>query len=712
MQDQQLNLSTPTLPIGQISVPSHVAEASDRLVKSRLGAFAGLFYALRAKHPPTAAHSLRVAVGCSKWAAARGIKSEERDVLEVSALLHDVGKIGIPDSILQKPDRLDGHEAHMMDMSCSIAVEMLRGAGASEIILRIVEESRSAFETSPDQHPLARMMAIVDAFDSMTTEQVFRRAHSRDRAIEELCSHAGVQFDPALVRDFVELVIRPRPDLEAEMIQRWLSELAGDSTPGFSGGLGPSGALQSLIDTVFHRRLLDTLSDVAIYLDAGGQILHWNRAAERLSGHRAESLMHCTFNSELLGLSDEAGQPLAPDACPLAKAANTNTLITQRMQVVRPDGQRIKVNFSAIPVFSNRREYTGLIIMIRDASAQAHLEERVQTLNAIASQDTLTKVANRAALTDRLPQFVREHLQSGRRGSVIMCDIDFFKRINDNFGHQAGDDALVTFANLLRESSREDDFVARYGGEEFVVLCSDCDNPAATIRAEEMRRAVEGTPIPALDGKTMTSSFGVTEIQDGDTEETLLARADRALLTAKESGRNRVVQLGAGMAEKNTSQNKPQQVIEPKSNWLGWFRESGITLVEREYLASVPEAVAVQKLKGFISDHQAEVLSADETHVSIRIDGFRSEGVRRRGERAAVILLDIRVQGVQVFTHGRNKAYQNRTKFKVSARPVKTRDRRADILLGQVHQILYSFQAYMVAQEIDENLRLSIIEPR
>ncbi len=162
--------------------------AEDALVKSRLGVYSGLFYALRAKHPPTAAHSLRVAMGCSKWACSRGMPEADRDMLEVSALLHDLGKIGVPDNVLQKPSQLEGHEQLMMEMSCSMATEMLRGAGAGDEVIRIVEQARIAFQDQQHQLPSAHMMAIVDAFDSMTTEQVFRRAMSRERAIEELCA--------------------------------------------------------------------------------------------------------------------------------------------------------------------------------------------------------------------------------------------------------------------------------------------------------------------------------------------------------------------------------------------------------------------------------------------------------------------------------------------------------------------------------------------
>jgi diguanylate cyclase (GGDEF)-like protein/PAS domain S-box-containing protein len=714
MRLSESNLSCAT-PLAFAPVPVAIQGSNsveEYLVRARLGVFSGLFYALRAKHPPSAAHCLRVAMACSKWACSRQIPEADRDILEICALLHDIGKIGVPDSILQKPGRLDGQEQLMMDMASGTASELLRASGAELQIVQIIEQTRIAFD-SQDHHLAARMVSIVDAFDSMTTEQVFRRALSRERAIEELCSHAGAQFDPNLVREYVELILKPRPELEAELVQRWLSLLDANTTPGFcvSGAPQSPSAVKNLVDTTFHHRLLESLNDAAIYLDITGQILAWNRAAERLSGRTAASLLFQSWTPECMGLIDDHGIALSLERCPTKIASKSNTQVNLEMRLVRQSGSPVKVNLSAIPVFSNNRELAGTIILVSDASAQAKLEERVQTLNAIATQDTLTKVANRAALNEKLAEFVEQHLQAGRRGSAIMCDIDFFKRINDNHGHHAGDDALVTFAGLLKQASRDDDFVARYGGEEFVILCEDCDNPAATLLAEEMRRAVERTPIPSLNGSTMTSSFGVTEIQEGDTKETFLARADRALLMAKESGRNRVVQLGAGMDE-SKFEAQAETTEEEKSSWLGWFRSSQGALVEKEYLASVPEEVAIQKLKDFIADHQAEILSATNSHVSIRIDGQKSEGVRRRGERAAIIMLDISVQGVKICSQGRSKSYLNRTRFKVSARPIKARDRRSAILAGQINQILHSFKAYLVAQEIDANLKATIIEPR
>ena len=140
----------------------------------------------------------------------------------------------------------------------------------------------------------------------------------------------------------------------------------------------------------------------------------------------------------------------------------------------------------------------------------------------------MTQVANRAEF-DRVHElFVEAHQQQQVPCSLLMCDMDHFKSVNDTWGHQAGDEAIKSLTILLKGACRPGDLVARYGGEEFVMLCADCDNAAAARRAEQVRIALSQMRQPKMEGHTITVSFGVTEIQPGDTAETMLRRADRA----------------------------------------------------------------------------------------------------------------------------------------------------------------------------------------
>ena len=145
-----------------------------------------------------------------------------------------------------------------------------------------------------------------------------------------------------------------------------------------------------------------------------------------------------------------------------------------------------------------------------------------------------------------LSEYVVSHREVGLKCSIIICDIDFFKSINDNYGHHVGDQALISFARFLKQFVRNQDLVARYGGEEFVILCANCDEDAAVDRAEKIRFKLEKTAQAMLDGKCLTASFGVSQLEDSDDTTSFFVRADHALLHAKEMGRNRVVRANTG----------------------------------------------------------------------------------------------------------------------------------------------------------------------
>src|SRR3972149_6667972 len=195
------------------SAPRALPDVNEsKLVHARLGIASGLHTALRCKDPATASHCVRVALGCSSWAAVMQLDPAERDALEIAALLHDVGKIGVADKVLFKPGRLTHEEAESMARHTAMTIEILASSDASQEILDIVRFSRAHFDGKPPNEecagsaiPLsARMLSIVDAFDSMTTDHVYRPARSRERALAELFRCAGSPFDPQLVQRFAE----------------------------------------------------------------------------------------------------------------------------------------------------------------------------------------------------------------------------------------------------------------------------------------------------------------------------------------------------------------------------------------------------------------------------------------------------------------------------------------------------------------------------
>lgn len=205
-------------------------DIESRLAMVRLGIASSLFYALRTKHSPTAAHGLRVALFCSAWADHMGLEADVRDRIEVAALLHDVGKIGVPDRVLRKVGKLNVDEQLLMDACPEMGCEILRGCTADPELLNMVRYSTTWYDSrrggeAPrgDGLPLgSRMLSIADAFDAMTTEHVYRQAKSGERAIAELIQGSGTQFDPQLIIDFSRLLSDHPEILQGSMVHRWL----------------------------------------------------------------------------------------------------------------------------------------------------------------------------------------------------------------------------------------------------------------------------------------------------------------------------------------------------------------------------------------------------------------------------------------------------------------------------------------------------------
>jgi diguanylate cyclase (GGDEF)-like protein len=157
--------------------------------------------------------------------------------------------------------------------------------------------------------------------------------------------------------------------------------------------------------------------------------------------------------------------------------------------------------------------------------------------------DPLTGLNNRRWLEAKLPRLIKRYQYSGQSLTVLMIDVDHFKRFNDAYGHLAGDIVLSTLGQVLQEQLRPTDLSVRYGGEEFVVILPSADLAGARIAAERLREAVNKAPISTQQGASLPSvtiSIGIAQLSGDENADSVLARADVALYRAKKLGRNRV----------------------------------------------------------------------------------------------------------------------------------------------------------------------------
>ena len=371
----------------------------------------------------------------------------------------------------------------------------------------------------------------------------------------------------------------------------------------------------------------------------------------------------------------------------------------RRLTVWGRNGRCVAVDSHVIPVIGGDGNTQGAILLLHDASSEISLEQRCQSLADKASRDPLTQVANRAEFDRVHAMFVTAHQQQQVPCALLMCDLDRFKLVNDTYGHQAGDEAIKSLAALLKGACHPGDLVARYGGEEFVMLLADCDNTTASRRADQIRLALSQVPQPKMNGQSITVSFGVTEIQPGDTAETMLRRADRALLMAKENGRNQVVQLGSGLDA------KPEQRADDAA--AGRQERARTWSFEQTLVTPVPTKMAIEKLRGFVADHEANILKIDGNQIQLEIAEKCDSRLRRLTDRPVAFQLDLRFEEQRVRRERDNGEVNTggvlRTRIFVSITPRKTRDRRRADVAERAQQVLISFRSYLMATSEDQD---------
>jgi two-component system cell cycle response regulator len=181
---------------------------------------------------------------------------------------------------------------------------------------------------------------------------------------------------------------------------------------------------------------------------------------------------------------------------------------------------------------------------IRKRRYTERLRDNVQMSIEMAITDALTGLYNRRYMESHVGTLVDQAAARGKPLTVLILDIDYFKSINDSWGHDAGDEVLREFALRIRKSIRGIDLACRYGGEEFVVVMPETDLAVATMVAERLRRRIAGEPFPIQQGERaleVTISIGIATLGRGEDAAAVLKRADQALYRAKRDGRNRVV---------------------------------------------------------------------------------------------------------------------------------------------------------------------------
>ena len=246
-----------------------------------------------------------------------------------------------------------------------------------------------------------------------------------------------------------------------------------------------------------------------------------------------------------------------PESCPLENDCPWDSIkkgkpvVEQERTLTIPSGERLMFRVDFTPLSDLEGKIIGLVETFNDITEIKRAEEALQHANkkleVLASEDGLTKLANRRRFDAYLESEWRRQKRARMPISLIMCDVDYFKNYNDTYGHQAGDICLATIADVIKKSlNRVSDMCARYGGEEFVIILSETDISGARYIIEQIRSSLEEKNIPhsksdAAPYVTISCGIASTIPQNDIKPETLIEAADKMLYLAKQQGRNCVV---------------------------------------------------------------------------------------------------------------------------------------------------------------------------
>lgn len=647
------------------------------------GVLRSLLSALHYRDPSTLHHVRRTANVATALARFLGWDGRHLKVLEVAALLHDMGKIGVPDNVLFKPAVLSPDESELMSLHYNIGLDVLQACRVDPAVLDFVGSTHSFTDGTASRFrninevPMgARILTIADAYDSLRTEQVYREGKSHAEVMSILVQYSGTQFDGNIVSALARCCQDGGPP----------DYSPGVNYPGIgSGSLGPVEALEaSTLCHIFnHLYLLESLYDGFYLIDSDLRVVVWNRGLDSLLGRTAGDMLNRAWSDRELSLTDLHGETLTDGELPLQRVMATGRTVTKSLRAKHTNGDWKEVELQTVPLLDGEQRLYGVAGIVRDLTRAGRKPQEFRELRRAATLDPLTMLANRGELETQLALNLAAQQRSTPTSpfSVIFVDVDHFKSINDNYGHTVGDKVLIELARLMQQEMYSGELVARYGGEEFVILCPDTDLETAYVRAERLRHSVTKLAIAEMPGRALTASLGVAVYEAGDSVESLLRRADEALYLSKHGGRNRTNALKVSQLRKSSEEHASG--------------ESDPFLFRAEFEALVSNDMVVYKLGGFISDNDARLAKVTPSQVIMHVGQVSFIPYWGHTASSQPVELELNI-GKKVGGHN-PRAVSCNTRLSVQMKP-RGWVRQSEIFQQRAKQVFKDLRAFFVAE--------------
>lgn len=295
------------------------------------------------------------------------------------------------------------------------------------------------------------------------------------------------------------------------------------------------------LDKNSYSRILDDLHEGLYLVDRDRVIQYWNKAAERISGFKADEVVGKSCSENILTHVDGEGCSLCLGECPLAMSIADGDARETEVFLHHKDGHRVPVSVRVSPLKDADGKVIGGVELFSDISSEKAIELRIKELEGMALLDNLTRLANRNYLEKELTIRFEEHKRMGIPFGVLFMDIDHFKKFNDTYGHDVGDLVLKFVASTLVKNLRPFDVVGRWGGEEFIGIMRNVTGQTLEQLGDRLRVLVDDSYLMRQDDKLkVTLSIGATVTRNDDTVDSLIKRADTLLYKSKTAGRNRL----------------------------------------------------------------------------------------------------------------------------------------------------------------------------
>ncbi len=555
-----------------------------------------LALAIEAKDATTHDHLQRVGVYALEIGKELGLADSDIKALQAAALLHDIGKLAVPEHIISKPGKLTPEEFEKMKIHPVVGAEILEQVQFPYPVVPIVRSHHEKWDGSGypaglagEQIPIgARILSAVDCLDALASDRQYRRALPLDKAMEIVRSESGKAFDPVIVdilgRRYVELEkmaqgkggekIKLSMDVKVE---RGLAPATGfaestDVAPAIIPTAGSdSDPLASIAAATQEAQMLYELTqDLSNALSLPEALSFVGVRMKRLIPHesiavyirREDKLIPEYVSGENLRLFTSLEIPMGQGLS--GWVAENNKPILNGNPTVEAgylnDPQRFSTLNSALAVPLNGANGVLGVLALYRTERDAFTRENLRILLAISSKvaqaidnalhhrlletsittDYLTNLPNARSLFLTLDAEVARARRKNARLSVVVLDLDGFKEVNDQFGHLEGNKVLRTVAHGLREYCGPTEYVARMGGDEFVILIPGAEAADAEARIEALHgivwKAGESTPEPS----NLRISVGIANCpDDGWDPESLLAEADRRMYKSKRQRKER-----------------------------------------------------------------------------------------------------------------------------------------------------------------------------